>query len=436
MSSDDRSADDRSVDDRATGDGDADAIPSAFRADATASADAPRVAIVGGGVIGCAAARELAPDHDVLVLERDRIAEGATARAAGEVTMTPSYTDHPAIAAYANDFFRAYDGTGAFEYTETPSVELVTAEREETARARVDRLQGDGVDVAFLDAAAVADRWPRLDVSEFVGAVRFADTGHLDPYTLATTMRGDAEDRGARFRTGVTVTDLIVDQEETDASGGANASEGANASVTGVETDAGTVTADAVVVAAGWQTPELLAPSLQLPVRPYRTQCLVLRPDSSLPASFPMGWIPGEHVYFRREANGDLLVGGWSFAEDDPAAASRSADEAFRDHVAGLVPRFLRTEGALRVVDGWAGIDGATPDTRPIIDAPADGPTGLVVATGFHGRGVMTAPVAGALVRSHVADEEPPVPAAPFRLARFESRSADFEFFSISAGGE
>jgi len=149
-----------------------------------------------------------------------------------------------------------------------------------------------------------------------------------------------------------------------------------------------------------------------------------------------MGWIPGEHVYFRREENGDLLIGGWSFAEDDPAAASRDADEAFRDHVAALVPRFLRTEGDLRVVDGWAGIDGATPDTRPIIDAPNDAPAGVIVATGFHGRGVMTAPTAGALVRAHVTGEDPPVPAAPFRLSRFDIRSADFEFRSISAGGE
>jgi glycine/D-amino acid oxidase-like deaminating enzyme len=423
-------------------------IPPAFREGA--NTDGPRVVVVGGGVIGCAAARELAPDHDVLVLERDQIAGGATARAAGEVTMTPSYTDHPEIAAHANDFFRAYDGTRAFEYTETPSVELVTADREEAARARVDRLRDDGVNVAFLEAAAVEERWPRIDASEFVGAVRFTDTGHLDPYTLATTLRADGADHGARFETGVNVTDLVVEGRTSGAELRDSAAEGEPAkgdtdaeaetetetSVRGVETDHGTVAAEAVVVAAGWRTPQLLAPYLRVPVRPYRTQCLVLRPESSLGASFPMGWIPGEHVYFRREENGDLLIGGWSFAESDPAAASRDADEAFRDHVAALVPRFLGTEGALRVVDGWAGIDGATPDTRPIIDAPSDAPSGLVVASGFHGRGVMTAPVAGALVRAHVMDEDPPIPAAPFCLSRFDICSTDFEFRSISAGGE
>ena len=383
------------------------------------SGDDPSVVIVGGGVTGCAAARELAPDHRVLVLERDRIAGGATARAAGEVTMEPSYTDHPEIADYATDFFRAYDGTGSFEYVETPSVELVTPDREEAARARVDRLRSNGAEVAFLEASAIESRWPRLDASSFAGGVRFTETGHLDPYTLATTLQSDAERRGARFETGVTVTDLRADGER----------------VTGVATDRGTVRADDVVVATGWRANELLEPLVRVPVRPYRTQCLVLRSESSLSDSFPMGWIPGEHVYFRREANGDLLVGGWSFAEDDPETASETADEAFRDHVAGLVPRFLRTNGPLRLVDGWAGVDAATPDTRPIIDAPDDAPDGLAVATGFHGRGVMTAPVTGRLVRCLVADEDPPFPSEPFSLSRFESRSPAFEFRSISAGG-
>ena len=381
--------------------------------------DRPSVVIVGGGVIGCAAARDLASDHRVLLLERDQIASGATALAAGEVTMEPSYTDHPEIADYATDFFRDYDGRGAFEYTETPSLELVTPDREDAARARVTRLRENGVEVAFLEPSAIERRWSWIDASSFAGAVRFTDTGHLDPYTLTTALQSDAEARGARVETGVTVTDLLSEGEQ----------------IAGVETDQGTIRADNVVVATGWRANELLDSFLEMPLRPYRTQCLVLRPESSIPDSFPMGWIPGEHVYFRREGNGDLLLGGWSSAEDNPAAASESADEAFRDHVADLVPRVLRTDDAFRVVDGWAGIDGATPDTRPIIDAPADAPDGLVVATGFHGRGVMTAPVAGRLLRCLVAGEESPFPTEPFSLSRFDNRSPDFEFLSISAGG-
>ena len=202
----------------------------------------------------------------------------------------------------------------------------------------------------------------------------------------------------------------------------------------GVVTDEGERLADHVVVAAGWRTEELLRDVYQIPVQPYRTQCIVLEPDEPLSDEFPMGWIPGQHVYFRAELNGDLLVGGWSFAEDDPESASVQEDESFREHVASLLPRFFSEFDGAGVVNGWAGIDGATPDTFPIIDAPADAPDGLVVATGFNGRGIMTSPVAATLVGDFVRGDDPRLPTDPFDIERFDSRSPDFRFISISAG--
>ena len=379
------------------------------------------VAIIGGGVIGCAVARELAADRDVIVVERGQIAAEATALAAGEITMTPSYSDFPVVAEHANEFFRAYDGTGEFNYEERPSVELVTPEREGEARRRVERLREEhGLDVAFVDGATVEERYPRIDLSEYAGAIEHHGTGFVDPYTLAVTLRADAEDRGATVLTEAAVTEVRVEEGE----------------VRGIETEAGSIDAEFVVAAAGWRTGNLLSGVLELPLRPYRTQCVVLEPEAELDEAFPMGWIPGEHVYFRPELNGDLLVGGFSFAEDDPEGASGQEDEGFRDHVAALVPRFVRDFDRAKFVNGWAGVDGATPDTRPIIDRPEDAPDGLVIATGFHGRGIMTSPVAATLVRSFITGEGTDLPKSEFALSRFESRSPDFEFTSISSGDD
>lgn len=377
------------------------------------------VLVVGAGVIGCAVARELAPTHDVVVVDRSGIATGATALAAGEVTVSSSYTDALDVAAHANEFFHAFDGTGQFEYEPRHSLELVPAGNESHVRRRVDRLRGKGVRVEYLDADAVAERYPRINADPLDGGVRHEDTGFVDPYTFAIALKNEAEDRGVTFRTDVTVTDIVTD---------------GNGSVTGVDTESGVIEASTVVAAAGWRTERLLRDRVQLPVRPYRTQCVVLEPTEPLGREDPMGWIPGEHVYFRPELNGDFLVGGWSFAEDEPETASEREDEAFRNHVAELLPRFFRSFDDARFVNGWAGVDGATPDTRPIIDTPQAGPEGLVVATGFHGRGVMTAPVAATLVRCLVDDESPPFDRSHFRLDRFESCSPDFEFQSISAG--
>lgn len=389
-----------------------------------------RVAVVGGGVIGCAVARELARDHEVVVVERGRVAGEATALSAGLVTVTPSYHDVPAVPDHANEFFRSYDGTGEFRYTERSSVEVVPPERGDEARRRAERLQEAGVDVAFLDADGLEARYPLLATGPFVGGVEFSETGWLDPYTLTQTLRADAEAAGATVRDGTAVESVRVE----------------DGSVAGLETGAGSVDADTVVAAAGWRTADLLADCIELPLRPYRTQCLVVDPGESV-ADGPIGWHPDEHVYFRPEHNGDLLIGGWSFAEDDPEAASNDADEEFRLHVAELLPELFDDLPDPRFVDGWAGIDGATPDTRPIVDAPGgttgDGqrasedrhpaPEDLVVATGFHGRGVMTAPVAAAGVRSLITGKSAPFPLETFALDRFDDYSRDFEFVSVSS---
>lgn len=380
------------------------------------------LAVVGGGVIGCATAAALAPDHDVLVVEKGQVAGEATALAAGEITITPSYNDYPEVAAHANGFFHEFDGTRQFEYEPRPSLELVRPGRGELAQRRVNRLQGDGIDVEFLNADAVSETAPRLRTEDIDGAIRYAETGFVDPYTFAVTLRQEAEAAGATFLTDTTVEGITIDGT------------GEDASITGFETEVGAVEAEQVLVAAGWRSPQFLDPHLEIPVQPYRTQCLVLDPGEPLDEAFPMGWIPGEHVYYRPELNGDLLVGGWSFAVDDPEGASGQADEEFREHVAGLLPRFFEGFDRAGYVDGWAGVDGATPDTRPIVDAPDAGPEGLLVAAGFHGRGVMTAPVAATLVRSFVTGEETALPEQVFALDRFESTSPDFEFTSISAG--
>jgi glycine/D-amino acid oxidase-like deaminating enzyme len=345
--------------------------------------------------------------------------------------MTPSYSDVPAVSERANRFFRAYDGTGEFTFTERPSVEVVPPQREGEARRRVDRLREAGIDVAFLEKPTLEERYPQLSSEGFVGGVEFTDTGWIDPYTFATALRSDAADRGAEIDTETAVEAVRVEGE----------------AVTGVETEDGVIDADAVVVAAGWRTPALLDGIVDVPVRPYRTQCIVVDPGTSC-VEAPIGWHPDEHVYFRPEHNGDLLVGGWSFAEDDPENASDDADEEFRVHVAELLPELFGELPDPRIRNGWAGVDAATPDTRPIVDAPGgisdsgrtasdavrdDVPTGLVIATGFHGRGVMTSPVAATAVRSLLTGEETPFPLSTFAYDRFDEYSTDFEFTSISA---
>ncbi len=382
----------------------------------------PHVVVVGAGVIGCAVAEALAPDVEVTVLERDRIGSGATGRSAGEVTVAPAYSDYPAIATFATDSFRRLSGTGGFVFTERESVEFVPPDRLGEARRRADRLADGGLATGFLGQVDAGIDYPVFDLSGYAGLVRHEEAGFLDPTQLVQLLATRARQRGATIETGTEVQDIVVNDD----------------AVVGVETDNGLVEGDVVVVAAGWRTPRLLADRVTLPVRPYRTQAVVVEIPSlrDWNGDLPMGWVPESRVYFRPMGGARVLVGGFADPVDEPEAASRDADPAFRRHVAELVPRLLADAAGSRFVDGWAGLDLATPDTRPIIDAPVGGPDALLVTTGFHGRGVMTAPVAGAAVRARILGGERPFSLAPFDADRFATTSPDFPFLSTSAGRE
>lgn len=374
------------------------------------------VVIVGAGVIGSIAARELAPDHDVLVVDRTGVAAEATGLSAGLVSPTLFYGDIPDAARHANEFFREFDGTHQFSFTERERLDLVRGDRLEAARETVDQLTAEGFPVSYLSADEAEQRHPSFDVSRFDGAVLYGDTGWVDPYSYATALKEDAEAHGARFETGVTVTDVLDERGE----------------VTGVETDDGVRGADHVVVAAGWRTDELLGDDLDLPARPYRTQVVVLELDDGLPDDFPLVRVGSQELYMRPEHNGDLLVGGSHHTLDEPRGASRNADEEFQMQVADVVPTFLNGFDRAGIVNDWAGVDTGTSDGRPIVDTPEQGPDGLVVATGFNGLGVTISPVAGALVRGLVTDESPPFPVDPFRLNRFESADGTFDIHYTS----
>ncbi|ADD07470.1 FAD-dependent oxidoreductase (plasmid) [Natrialba magadii ATCC 43099] len=374
------------------------------------------VVIVGAGVAGCHAARNLAVDHEVTVLDRSGIAAEATGLSAGIIAPTLFYSDAPDVARHANDFFREFDDSHGFTFTKRDRIDVMTEAEATEAQELASRLSDEGFPVAYRDSSAVTERYPQFNLAEFAGAVMYEDTGWVDPYTYATALQSAARERGATFELDAEVTDLVSDGGD----------------VSGVETASGTIEADAVVIAAGWRTSSLLPDGVDVQIRPYRTQVVVLEPEEQLSSEFPLGRVGSEHIYFRPEHNGDLLIGGGHYPIDDPASYTTDVDESFRLDIADFVPEFVDGFDDAGFVNGWAGIDTASPDTRPIIDAPRDAPDGLLVAAGFNGLGIMTSPVVGPTVRERLTGESPSFSTDLFAADRFGDVSESFEYVSTS----
>ena len=181
----------------------------------------------------------------------------------------------------------------------------------------------------------------------------------------------------------------------------------------------------------GGRTEELVSEHLTLPSLPFKLQCVTLNPQRGIGEEFPLGRLGSEELYFRPEHNGTVLFGGGEYVERDPqtAADGGDIDEAFREHVARTVPGFLDGFGNAELVNGWSGIDSATPDARPIIDAPDELPEGLVISTGYNGLGMVSSPIAATAVRSLITGERCPFPLEPFSYGRFETVTEEFELY-------
>ncbi|WP_416841403.1 NAD(P)/FAD-dependent oxidoreductase [Haloferax sp. DFSO52] len=371
------------------------------------------VVIVGGGINGCVAAKFLAADHDVLVLEKDQIAAATTAKASGLISVAHDYIDHLEAAKYAADFFDEYDGTGDFVFTQRTNLRLIPPGTEELARSEAAQIE-EHFEMDYIESTGeIEDRYPgALELDPFVGAIEVEQGGWVDPYTLTITYKEDAEDAGADFETGVEVTGVTTE----------------DGAVTGVETTDGSYTADTVVVAMGWHTKEFVSEWVDLPIRPFRYQWVNLEVERDFPDYYPVCWDIRSGLYWRPEHNGDLHVGGGTYYVDEPGTVRSTPTESFKRHVAMTIPEQVTDVEDARISSGdtcHIG-DTATPDERPIHDAPDDCPDGLVISTGMHGFGIMGSPVTGAAVRSLVTGEDAPFPMSKYTLDRFDDGPQDW----------
>lgn len=405
------------------------------------------VIVVGAGAIGCAVGRELAADHEVLIVDKGSVGGGASGMAAGLTAPTLFSYDSPGVAEHANEFLREFSGTEGFKYHARPRLELVYPEDEGIARDQADEMASYGFPVSFVAAEEVATRHPLLDMERFAGAIEIADAGFIDDtYVYTRALARDARNRGAEFLTGVEVADVTVSGEN----------------VVGVETPDQSIEGANVVVATGWRTRAFLADVVEVPTRPFLLQAATVSLDREVGSDFPLGRVPAESVYFRPQSDGRLRLGGGEYLVDDPSAfAERSEnsesieermkesgrtaqevvnngiDEEFRERLARVAPLFveeLSSPLAVELTAGWGDVDAATADGEPIIDAPADAPDGLIVVTGFNGLGITKSPVAATGVRSVLTGEEAPFALEQFALDRL-SGSVDFSLQDTFAMG-
>lgn len=384
------------------------------------------VVVVGGGVIGCAVAAELA-DRDIktLLLERSSIAAGASGRNHGLLWYPQDEIKSPLYEA-SRDIYREIARTSPLDIAlddETRGMVITVSREEEWADAEAEAklCEAGGIEVERLDASAITTLEPNL-AEGHLGGYLINDGYRTDPAALTLALALIARDRGAEVKTHTEVKQFLVK----------------DGAIKGVATDDGIVETEIVVNAAGPWAPKLARSiDIDLPVAGARGWLLLTRAiepitnhliltagwhvtDAIAPRIILSDYSKGEPLphdlglLIQQNRSGHVLLGGTrihSLAEEPERP--ELTHEIARAAIATM-PRLADTP----VISTWSGVRPMTPDGLPIIGWSSE-VEGLFIATGHGGQGVILGGGSGRLVAQMIGKENPFTDPSPFTPSRF-----------------
>jgi sarcosine oxidase subunit beta len=351
---------------------------------------APAV-VVGGGITGASTLYYLAKAGvPGLLLERELLGAGSTSKAVGGIRAQFSDDLNVRIMVEAMKRFERFgeEPGGEIDYRRWGYLFLLGADDVPRFAASVAMQQSHGVDVNVIRPEEVEAIVPGMSV-EGIAAATFSPTdGSATPEAALHAYAAAARRLGATIAQHTPVREIEVSGNR----------------VTGVVTEAGRIRTDHVVVAAGYWTPELLAPlGISLPISPQKRNLFLSAKGDPLPPEIPLTIDVATGFYFYREGEGLLIAGRESVVEELAAPAI------------SRLP-FLADLG---IKPGWTGYYAMTPDHNPIVERGRE-IEGLAYAAGFSGHGFMQSPVVGDYLAGLVAGYAGPVDLAPFGSERFE----------------
>lgn len=369
-----------------------------------------QVAIIGGGIMGTSIAFHLAQAgvRDVVLVERDTIGSGSSAKPLGGVRATFSDPGNIQLGQRSLEAFERFDA----EFRTDIGLRQVgylflcrTTEEADAVEASAELQNRLGGDTRLLAPSEAAALNPYLDPRALVGASYSPRDGYARPARVVAAYREAAETLGA----------IVCEHTEVLGVGRA-------AGVHELHTAHGSLVTDTIVVAAGaWSRRVGAMVGIDLPVEPLRRLIGVTGPLRPAPDDIPFTLDLSTTLYFHG-AGGDALLVGISH----PGQAAGFGREFDRE----WVPAFDRAAATIApslvgapLVGGWAGLYEDTPDHNALIGR-ADGVEGVIYATGFSGHGFLQGPAVGELVRDIFLGRDPFLDPTPFSAARFGGHQA------------
>ena len=369
------------------------------------------VVIIGGGVVGCAAAYYLAKRgiKDVVVLESTKsIGHGGSSRNGGGVRQSGRDVRELPYAMYGikNLWPTLSEELGVdVEYTQKGNLRLGKTDAHiERLKALTKNAQGVGLDVRMVDAKEVKEICPYLS-DEIIGASWCPTDGHANPLTTTLGYYKRALEMGVRFYTEAEVLEL----------------QKVKGKVRKVILKDGTVLeGETVILAAGYESRYIARTvGIDVPMTRLIEECLVTEKQPHM-FDIMIGTATAD-LYGHQAHHGTFVFGsdcGYEEVTDMTDPSALLTNSMTLSSISRTIISYIPALKDAKVVRSWNGwLDNAF-DGVPFI-SKVDEAEGLILACGFTGHGFGTAPAVGLMLSQMVAGEDTIVDISPLRYDRF-----------------
>ncbi|MBO0904129.1 NAD(P)/FAD-dependent oxidoreductase [Jiella sonneratiae] len=367
-----------------------------------------RVVIVGGGLMGAAAAFFLARRGiRPTLLERHRIGQAATNASFGNIRRQGRHLAQMPLAHRSRALWgEVADLLGEdVEFRATGHVRFAF---DADALADMEAFARDaeplGLTLEICGRNELRSRFPWAGPTAIAASVSPED-GSANPRLVAPAFARAAARLGAQI-----VEDMPVAAIAARSAGGLS-----------VETAAGPIEADLVLNAAGaWGARLAEGVGEPVPLEANGPQMGVTEPlpHRILPVVGLWSRIKAEGVYFRQVERGNIVFGG---GHREPVALDPGHARVDPANTLNQLPQLERLCPAIArvgIIRTWSGCEGYLRDMLPVMGASRTTP-GLFHAFGFCGHGFQLGPGVGDVMAELIATGDTSTPIAPFAIDRF-----------------
>ena len=370
------------------------------------------IVIIGGGVIGCSTAYNLANQgaKNVVLLEKGDICSGGTAKSCA---ITRSHYTIEANMHHAVESIKIFENfdqiIGGDPNFQRSGYIILGSEEIRTKMETVFKMQNKyGIDTQVLTPKEAKECHPLIQFDDVDVIGYESRTGYCDPYMTTTSYVKRAKDLGVQYFTKTLVTGIQR-----------------KGNIKTVNTQNGSFETEKIIMIAGPWTNNLgQMVGVNFPFTITKHKVLTLKIDMPYQKDWPIvkDLISPRKIYFRPDSGGVVLVGTGDYGEEIESMGLMT-DEVGIEHVESIgrsmsnrMPLFEDAQ----LVNSWTGPYDIPPDWNPII-GPVSGHEGIYVAVGFSGHGFKMAPTVGESLAQQVLGIEPRVPIEMYSMTRFKT---------------